>query len=204
MVACGWVQHDQRLMWRQSDVLSGRPIHPRVLALGQSRLLTAMCWDCVRVAGGQPWLFWRAGSASITGIGTGLGDTLYCRPKFCAVFLCSAFCKLEAEAKRQAPQVGDADSHASMWPLELGIRTPTLLAWLSVVLSVYPTVQRCPTKSCWVWVNESPPPPPTTPKMVAHPSGSHIGRHRSPCELQYVTTLYARLAILVTKSGKYP
>ena len=94
MVACGWVQHDQRLMWRQSDVLSGRPIHPRVLALGQSRLLTAMCWDCVRVAGGQPWLFWRAGSASIAGIGTGLGDTLYCRPKFCAVFLCSAFCKL--------------------------------------------------------------------------------------------------------------
>ena len=59
-------------MWRQSDVLNGRPIHPRVLALGQSRLLTAMCWDCVRVAGGQPWLSW---------------------PKFCAVFLCSAFCK---------------------------------------------------------------------------------------------------------------
>ena len=93
MVACGWVQHDHRLMWRQSDVLSGRPIHPRVLALSQSRLLTAMCWDCVRVAGGQPWLSWRAGSASIAGIGTGLGDTLYCRPKFCAVFLCSAFCK---------------------------------------------------------------------------------------------------------------
>ena len=93
MVACGWVQHDHRLMWRQSDVLSGGPIHPRVLALGQSRLLTAMCWDCVRVAGGQPWLSWRAGSASIAGIGTGLGDTLYCRPKFCAVFLCSAFCK---------------------------------------------------------------------------------------------------------------
>ena len=69
-------------MWRQSDVLSGGPIHPRVLALGQSRLLTAMCWDCVRVAGGQPWLSWRAGSASIAGIGTGLGDTLYCRPKF--------------------------------------------------------------------------------------------------------------------------
>ena len=81
-------------MWRQPDVLSGGPIHPRVLALGQSRLLTAMCWDCVRVAGGQPWLSWRAGSASIAGIGTGLGDTLYCRPKFCAVFLCSAFCKL--------------------------------------------------------------------------------------------------------------
>ena len=68
-------------MWRQSDVLSGGPIHPRVLALGQSRLLTAMCWVCVRVAGGQPWLSWRAGSASIAGIGTGLGDTLYCRPK---------------------------------------------------------------------------------------------------------------------------
>ena len=93
MAACGWVQHDHRLMWRQSDVLSGGPIHPRVLALGQSRLLTAMCWDCVRVAGGQPWLSWRAGSASIAGIGTGLGDTLYRRPKFCAVFLCSAFCK---------------------------------------------------------------------------------------------------------------
>ena len=81
-------------MWRQSDVLSGGPIHPRVLALGQSRLLTAMCWDYVRVAGGQPWLSWRAGSASIAGIGTGLGDTLYCRPKFCVVFLCFAFCKL--------------------------------------------------------------------------------------------------------------
>ena len=89
MVACGWVQHDHHLMWRQSDVLSGRPIDPRVLALDQSRLLTAMCWDCVRVAGGQPWLSWRAGSAFIAGIGTGLGDTSYCRPKFCAVFLCS-------------------------------------------------------------------------------------------------------------------
>ena len=97
MVACGWVQHDHRLMWRQSDVLSGRPIRPRVLALGQSRLLTAMCWDCVRAACGQPWLSWRAGSASIAGIGTGLGDTLYCRPKFCAVFLCSAFCKRQCK-----------------------------------------------------------------------------------------------------------
>ena len=36
----------------------------------------------------------EGGSASIAGIGTGFGDTLYCRPKFCAVFLCSAFCKL--------------------------------------------------------------------------------------------------------------
>ena len=78
-------------MWRQSDVLRGGPIHSRVLALCQSRLLTAMCWGCVRVAGGQPWLSWRAGSESIAGIGTGLGDTFYCRPKFCAVFLCSAF-----------------------------------------------------------------------------------------------------------------
>ena len=104
-------------------MLSGRPIHPRVLALGQSRLLTAMCWDCVRVAGGQPWLSWRAGLASIAGIGTGLGDTLYCRPKFCAVFLCSAFCKHKLQ-------------HAPAPPLVWNVAFPICLPWLHTTSNI--------------------------------------------------------------------
>ena len=66
-------------------------------------------------------------------------------------------------------RVGDTDSHASVWPLELGIRTPTLLVVVAAVV---------------VAVAPAPMPPPVLVHclvLVPHPAMTIC--HRNPCQM---------------------